>query len=343
MFGNYLIGLREGLEASLVVCILVAYLVKSGRKDALRPVWLGIAAAVLLSMGFGAVLQYGSRTMTFEAQEMLGGSLSVIAVGLVTWMVFWMRRTARHLKRELHGKLDAALAMGTTALVVTAFLAVGREGLETALFIWTAVQATDDGVRPLVGALLGLLTAVVLGWLFYRGALRINLAKFFTWTGAMLIVVAAGVLAYGFHDLQEADVLPGLNAKAFDVSEQVPVDSWYGTLLKGVFNFQPDPTKLQVWVWVLYLVPTLVLFFRPSGPGRVAPSRAATAGGAAVTEEAKADATSDAPASPAVAGAVPGVPPAAAGAPAGAGDGAADDRVRDGARRAGDRPGGGQG
>ncbi|KNB52864.1 iron uptake transporter permease EfeU [Streptomyces caatingaensis] len=323
MFGNYLIGLREGLEASLVVCILVAYLVKSERRDALRPVWLGISAAVLLAMGFGAVLQYGSRTMTFEAQEMLGGSLSIVAVGLVTWMVFWMRRTARHLKKELHGKLDAALAMGTGALVLTAFLAVGREGLETALFIWTAVQATDDGVRPLVGALLGLLTAVVLGWLFYRGALRINLAKFFTWTGGMLIVVAAGVLAYGFHDLQEADVLPGLGSKAFDVSEQIPADSWYGTLLKGVFNFQPDPTWLQVAVWALYLVPTLLFFFAPGGAGKpaagkVAPSRA--------PQEAQADAT---------------VP--AAGRVDAAASAAGDGGVRDGARRTGDHPVGEQG
>ncbi|MFI1967892.1 iron transporter [Streptomyces cinnamoneus] len=323
MFGNYLIGLREGLEASLVVCILVAYLVKTGRRDALRPVWLGIAVAVLLSMGFGALLQYGSQTMTFEAQEMLGGSLSVVAVGLVTWMVFWMRRTARHLKKELHGKLDAALAMGTTALVVTAFLAVGREGLETALFIWTAVQATDDGVRPLVGALLGLLTAVLLGWLFYRGALKINLAKFFTWTGGMLIVVAAGVLAYGFHDLQEADVLPGLGDRAFDVSEQIPVDSWYGTLLKGVFNFQPDPTWVQVGVWALYVVPTLVLFFAPGRAGRVSPSPA-------VTEESKRDET------PVATSSVPG-----SGADGG---GTADgDGLRDGARRTGGRPGGDQG
>ncbi|GAA2714288.1 MULTISPECIES: iron uptake transporter permease EfeU [Streptomyces] len=330
MFGNYLIGLREGLEASLVVCILVAYLVKTGRRDALRPVWAGIAVAVLLSMGFGALLQFGSQSMSFEDQEMLGGSLSVIAVGLVTWMVFWMRRTARHLKKELHGKLDAALAMGTTALVVTAFLAVGREGLETALFIWTAVQATDDGVRPLVGAVLGLLTAVVLGWLFYRGALKINLAKFFTWTGGMLVVVAAGVLAYGFHDLQEAGVLPGLGSKAFDVSDQVPADSWYGTLLKGVFNFQPDPTWLQVAVWALYLVPTLLVFFAPGRTGRVAPSRA-------VPEESKRDETpADTPLA-ASSGAHAG--DAAGPAAAGAGDG-----VRDGARRTGGHPvGEGQG
>ncbi|GAA2278295.1 MULTISPECIES: iron uptake transporter permease EfeU [Kitasatospora] len=280
MFGNYLIGLREGLEASLVVCILIAYLVKTGRRDRLAPVWAGIGAAVLLSLAFGAVLQYGSTQLTFEAQEALGGSLSIIAVGLVTWMVFWMRRTARHLKAELHGKLDAALAMGAFALVTTAFLAVGREGLETALFIWTAVQATSDGVRPLVGALLGLATSVVLGWLFYRGALKINLARFFTWTGAMLVVVAAGVLAYGVHDLQEAGWLPGLHELLFDISSTIPKESWYGTLLKGVFNFQPDPTVLQVAVWTVYLVPTLLLFLRrASGPGRAA-EPVATATGA---------------------------------------------------------------
>ncbi|MFJ2865525.1 iron uptake transporter permease EfeU [Kitasatospora sp. NPDC087314] len=261
MFGNYLIGLREGLEASLVVCILIAYLVKTGRTDKLPPVWIGVASAVVLSMVFGAVLQFGSSQLTFEAQEALGGSLSIISVGLVTWMVFWMRRTARHLKTELHGKLDAAIAMGTTALVVTAFLAVGREGLETALFIWSAVQATNDGYNPLIGAALGLLTSVVLGWLFYRGALKINLAKFFTWTGAMLVVVAAGVLAYGVHDLQEAGWLPGLHSVAFDISSTIPKDSWYGTLLKGVFNFQPDPTVLQLVVWLLYLLPTLAVFF----------------------------------------------------------------------------------
>ncbi|WP_149549602.1 iron uptake transporter permease EfeU [Streptomyces marokkonensis] len=274
MFSNYLIGLREGLEASLVVCILIAYLVKTGRRDALKPVWTGIAVAVALALAFGCVLEFGSQELTFEAQEALGGSLSVLAVCLVTWMVFWMRRTARHLKAELHGKLDAALAMGTGALVVTAFLAVGREGLETALFVWASVHAAGDGSpRPLVGVALGLATAVLLGWLFYRGALRINLAKFFTWTGALLVVVAAGVLAYGFHDLQEADWLPGLTNLAFDVSGAVPPDSWYGTLLKGVFNFQPDPTVLQVTVWLLYLVPTLALFLAPvgfaSGKGKV--------------------------------------------------------------------------
>ncbi|MFF9981973.1 iron uptake transporter permease EfeU [Streptomyces erythrochromogenes] len=273
MFGNYLIGLREGLEASLVVCILVAYLVKTDRRDALRPVWLGIGIACALSLAFGAMLEFGSQELTFEAQELLGGSLSIISVGLVTWMVFWMKRTARHLKAELHGKLDTALAMGTGALVATAFLAVGREGLETALFVWASVRASGEGSSaPLIGVLLGIATAIVLGYLFYRGAVRINLAKFFRWTGAMLVVVAAGVLAYGVHDLQEARFLGGLNDRAFDVSTAVPPDSWYGTLLKGVFNFQPDPTVLQLTVWVLYLVPVLVLFFAERGRGAGGPA-----------------------------------------------------------------------
>jgi len=164
VFSNYLIGLREGLEASLVVCILIAYLVKTGRRDALKPVWGGIAIAVAIALAFGCALEFGSQELTFKAQEALGGSLSILAVGLVTWMVFWMRRTARNLRSALHGKLDTALQTGTAALVATAFLAVGREGLETALFVWASVHAASDGTpRPLIGVALGLATAVLLG------------------------------------------------------------------------------------------------------------------------------------------------------------------------------------
>lgn len=272
MFANYLIGLREGLEAALVVSILVAYLVKTGNRQRLAPIWTGVSIAVALSLAVGAVLTYGSRQLSFTAQEAFGGGLSILAVGLVTWMVFWMRKAARQLRSELHGRLDAALTMGTSALVVTAFLAVGREGLETALFVWSAVRATGSTTAPITGALFGLLTAVLLGYLFYRGALRINLSRFFTWTGAMLVVVAAGVLAYGFHDLQEAAILPGLTDRAFDISATIPPGSWYGTLLKGIFNFQPDPTVLQVVAWSVYLVPTMAFFLWPTTSDRTAAS-----------------------------------------------------------------------
>lgn len=272
MVANYLIGLREGLEAALVVSILVAYLVKSGRRDRLAPVWSGVLVAVALSLCFGALLTFTSSRLTFQAQEAFGGVLSIIAVGFVTWMVFWMRRTARSLSKELRGRMDTALAMGTGALVLTAFIAVGREGLETSLFIWSAVQATGQSTEPVLGATLGLLTAVIIGYLFYKGALRINLATFFRWTGAFLIVVAAGVLAYGVHDLQEAGILPGLNSLAFDVSTAIPPSSWYGTLLKGTLNFSPATTWLQAIAWTAYIIPVFALFLWPSRSSSPAPT-----------------------------------------------------------------------
>ncbi|TAK69491.1 MAG: FTR1 family protein [Actinomycetota bacterium] len=267
-YPNFLIGLREGLEASLVVGILVAYLVRTGNRRKLPWVWAGIGLALVLSLSFGALLTFTSRSLTFEAQEAFGGVLSIIAVGFVTWMVFWMRRASRQLKGELQGQLAAALDAGAFALALVAFLAVGREGLETALFLWTNTQAagTSSGTGPIIGAILGLLVAVVLGWLIYRGALKLNLAVFFRWTGALLILIAAGVLSYGVHDLQEAGILPGLNSLAFDVSSAVPPSSWYGTLLKGIFNFSPATTWLELVAWVGYLVPVMVLYFRPYRP-----------------------------------------------------------------------------
>ena len=273
MLANFLIGLREGLEAALVVSILVAYLVKTGRRDRLGPVWVGVGAAILLSFGFGAVLTFGSQEMTFKAQEAFGGFMSILAVCLVTWMIFWMKRTARFLKKELEGRVEAALDMGALALVGIAFVSVAREGIETSLFIWSTTQATT-GTRPFTGAFLGLLTAAALGYLLYRSAIQINLATFFRYTGMGLVVVAAGVLAYAVHDLQEAAILPGLYDTAFDVSAQVPPSSWYGTLLKGTFNWNPAPTYLEAITWVVYLVVVMTLFLRtPRGGSPAAAPR----------------------------------------------------------------------
>jgi len=265
MLANFLIGLREGLEAALVVSILVAYLVKSERRHLLPRIWAGVAAAVVVSLAFGALLTFGPKGLTFQAQELIGGLLSIVAVGFVTWMIFWMARAARGMAGGLRSSIDRAADAGRWSLTLVALLAVGREGLETALFLWAATQvaARDSGsATPLVGAALGIGVAVLLGYLMYRGALRINLTRFFTWTGAFLIVVAAGVLSYGVHDLQEARFLPGLNTFAFDVSAAVPPGSWYGTLLKGVFNFSPATTVLEATVWLLYAVPTMTVFLR---------------------------------------------------------------------------------
>jgi high-affinity iron transporter len=262
MLANYLIGLREGLEASLVIGILVAYLVRTGRRDLLVSVWTGVGIAVGVSLAAGAALTLGPRGLSFTAQETIGGVLSIVAVGLITWMIFWMGKTARYLKRHLEDGLEKAIALGKGAIITMALVAVGREGLETALFLWAGIEAAGSTSAPIVGAALGIATAIALGYLIYKGAVRINLRAFFQWTGVFLIVVAAGVLAYGIHDLQEAAVLPGLTSLAFDVSDTIVPGSVIATLLKGIFNFSPASTILEVIAWVLYLVPTMWLFVK---------------------------------------------------------------------------------
>jgi high-affinity iron transporter len=265
LFSSALIGLREGLEAALVVSILVAFLVKTDRRGALRWVWPGVGAAVLLSVAVGAILTFSTTQMTFEHQELLGGSLSVVAVVFVTAMIFWMRKASRTIAAELRGKMDEALKVGPFAVLLLSFLAVGREGLETAVFFYSAVQTAQEGTtQPLIGFGVGILVAVMLAYLLYRGAVRFNLGKFFTITGVLLVFVAAGVLGYGLHDLQEGAFLPGLTTLAFDASSALPESSWYGTLLKGIFNYSQQTTVLQAVAWVAYVAIVLPLFLRPT-------------------------------------------------------------------------------
>ncbi|PKH44305.1 high-affinity iron transporter [Nocardioides alpinus] len=268
MLANYLIGLREGLEAALVVSILVAYLVKTDRRHLLPRVWAGVVIAILMSVGLTLGLGLQSRQLTFRTQELVGGVLSIVAAAFVTWMIFWMAGAARSIAGDLRGRVDAA-AESRWSLVVVAFLAVGREGLETALILWTATRtATGRDLpdtapvtwEPLLAAVLGIATAVVLGHLIYRGAVSINLTRFFAWTGALLVFVAAGVLSYGMHDLQEAGVLPGLDHVMFDVTHILPPDSLVATLLKGFFNFSPQTTWVEGLVWLAYVAVVLPLF-----------------------------------------------------------------------------------
>ena len=254
MLGNFLIGLREGLEAALIVSILLGYVAKLGRTE-LRPrIWTGVGVAVLVSLGFGALLTFGAYGLSFEAQEAIGGGLSIVAVGFVTWMIFWMLRHGRTLSKDLRADVDRTLGTGSAVgVVLLAALTVGREGLETSLFIWASVQATGQGLLALGGAVLGIAVAVVLAALLSKGLLHVDLGRFFTVTAGLLVVIAAGVLSYGIHDLQEARVLPGIGGTAWDVSGVYRADSWYGALLKGTLNFSPQATWLEVTAWVLYL------------------------------------------------------------------------------------------
>jgi high-affinity iron transporter len=280
MFATYLIGLREGLEATLVVSILIAFLVKSERKDRLIQVWAGVGLAVLLSVLFGWLLTYTSTSLlsSFKSRELFEAITSLAAVVFVTWMIFWMRRAARSIAGELRSRLTDALAVGSMAVAVMAFLAVVREGLETSLIFYSAVQATSGpsaGNGPLIGLLGGIATSVLLGFLIYASAVRVNLTKFFTWTGALLVLVAAGILKYAVHDFQEADVLPGLNDLAYDVSGVLEPTAWYTALLGGMFNVTPTASVLETVAWAAYGVPVLLLFLRPT---RRKPAAAGTTG-----------------------------------------------------------------
>ena len=265
--GNFLIGLREGLEAALVVGILLAYIRKTQRTHLLAPMWAGVSVAVLLSLSFGALLTFGPQTLTFEAQEAIGGSPSIISVGFVTWMIFWMAENARMLSAELKGKLDA-VQTSVWAVVLLAALSVGREGLETTLFIWSATRTAGQEANaiPMLGALVGIAIAVVMAWGMMRGMMRINLPRFFTITGAFLVIVAAGVLSYGIHDLQEAAILPGLNI-AFESYRYIDPSSFVGTLLKAVFNLSSTTTWLEAGAWILYVGIVMPLFIRAQRPG----------------------------------------------------------------------------
>lgn len=265
MLAAFLITLREGLEAALVVSILIAYLVKTDRGASVRYVWVGVGAAAVFSLSVGATLAIAADSLPENTQAAFEGVMALLAVAFVTWMIFWMARNARQLKGTLHAHVDKATDAGAGALTAMAFIAVSREGFETALFLWSSLKTSGGGWLAILGGVLGMIVAVALGLLIYRGALRINLATFFRWTGAALVVIAAGVFAYGVHELQAAGLLPGGDAIAFDISAALPYDSVQYALAHGILSLRTMPSWLEVAAWLGYLVPTMWLFFRTMG------------------------------------------------------------------------------
>jgi high-affinity iron transporter len=279
MLATYLIGLREGLEATLVVSILIAFLVKSERTDRLKQVWIGVALAVALSVFFGWLLSYTETSLLddYRQQEIFEAVTSIAAVCFATWMIFWMRRAARGIAGELRNRLQDALAVGSFAVGFMAFLAVVREGLETSLIFYSAVQGANLNGGPLYALIGGIATAVALGYLMVATAVRINLSVFFTVTGTLLILVAAGIFKYGVHDLQEAGVLPGIGTLAYQAGGVLDPSTWYATLLTGMFNLTAEPTVLEVVAWIAYGVPVLLLFlWRPRREPAPAPAPVST-------------------------------------------------------------------
>jgi high-affinity iron transporter len=224
-------------------------------------VWLGVAAAVAMTVVMFVVIQYSAYSVTGLAAEAVAGVASLVAVAIVTSMVLWMRRAAATISGELRAGMSRALETGAPAVFMLSFLAVGREGVETALFMVGYAEA--ETAWPLVGLLTGVLIAVGIAWGMYLGAVRINLGKFFSYTGAFLIVVAAGILSYGIGALQTVGWLPAAGGRAFDISSWFNWSSWYGEVVQGVLNISPTPTVLQLAAWLTYLIVVLALFLKP--------------------------------------------------------------------------------
>jgi high-affinity iron transporter len=265
MLPTFVIGLREGLEASLIVGIVAAFLRKEGKPEAMRFLWAGVLFAVALCTAAGVALHIAEQALPQKQQEGLETIVALVAVGMVTYMILWMRRNSRGLKGELEGKAASALATGSTwTLIAMAFLAVVREGLETVVFLLAAFQASEAPVAAGFGALIGVVVAVALGYGIYRGGVHINLARFFKITGFVLVLVAAGLLASAAHTAHEAGWLDALQGQALNLTWLVHPGTVVSALLTGMLGIQPRPTEAEVIVWLLYAVPMGLLVLWPA-------------------------------------------------------------------------------
>jgi high-affinity iron transporter len=271
MIPTFVIALREGVEASLIVGIIAAFLVKEERRDALRQMWVGVAVAIALCLGVAVILRIVGQDLPDRGQESLETVIGLVAVAAVTYMIVWMRRNARGIKSALEGEAASALAAGSTmALVAMAFLAVLREGFETSVFLLAAFQDAADTTAAGAGAAIGLVAAVAIGLGLYRGGVRINLTRFFRITGLVLVFVAAGLLATSIHTAHEAGWFNGLQGQAIDLSWLVKPNTVSGSLLTGMLGLQPQPTIGEALVYLLYAVPmTLYVLW----PDRLRPRR----------------------------------------------------------------------
>ena len=275
MLPTFVIGLREGLEAALIVGIIAAFLGQEGRRDALRQVWTGTAIAVVICIGVGIGLQVFSEGLPRRQQEGLETAVGAFAVAMVTYMIIFMKRHARDLRGGLEGAAASALASGSSrALVLMAFLAVLREGVETAVFLLATFHASGDATISWLGAVIGIAAAVAIGYGIYRGGIRLNLARFFRITGLVLVVVAAGLVMTAVHTANEAGWLSAGQVQAFDLSWLVRPGTPLSSLLTGVLGIQPDPVWIEVIAWLAYLVPMIAIV---AWPARRRPRPAGTA------------------------------------------------------------------
>ena len=269
---GFLTGLREGVEAALILAIILAYLVRTGNGAQAGKVWLGAGLAIMLSVVVGVAIFATAGSFAEPYEQLWEGTTMLVAAGVVTWMLFWMRRQASGMRNELQTAVDRAITEGTAlGLAVLAFTAVIREGIETSIFLSAQATSVESGATStLVGAVIGLAAAVVIGWLFYTGSRRINLRTFFTWTGIALVFIAAGLLSYAVHEFIEVAEFYGVELigaqAAYDISAVLPDNAGIGQFLRAIFGYADSPELLTLLVHITYVVVVLALYLRPVRP-----------------------------------------------------------------------------
>ncbi len=265
MLSSFLITLREGLEAALIIGIILAYLARTDNRQGFKPVWIGTSLAVLTSLVVGAIFWRLSVEFSGRAEEIFEGIAMFTAVGVLTWMIFWMRKQSIDIKAHLHAQLKSVLTSGSSlALVFLAFAVVVREGIETVLFLFAATRVAESPVSFTIGGFLGLAIAMAIGYSIYKGSSRLNLRTFFNATSLVLIAFAAGLLAHGIHEFIEAGIVPPLVEHIWDINHILPEGETFGLFLKAIFGYNGNPALLEVIAYFIYLVFALTFYFRPT-------------------------------------------------------------------------------
>ncbi len=264
MLSSLLITLREGLEAALIIGIILSYLARTENRQGFKPIWLGVSAAVVVSLVTGAVIYIFAGELSGRAEEVFEGIAMFIAVGVLTWMIFWMRKQAVDIKAHLHTQIQSVLTSGSSmSLAVIAFVVVVREGIETVLFLFAATRVAESATLFAAGGFLGLVIAAVIGYSIYKGTSRLNLRAFFNVTSLVLIIFAAGLLAHGIHEFHEAGVIPPIVERLWDINHVLPEKSVFGRFLTAIFGYNANPSLVEVLAYFSYLGGALAGYFRP--------------------------------------------------------------------------------
>jgi len=264
VLSSLLITLREGLEAALIIGIILAYLARTDNRQGFKPVWLGTSLAILASLIVGAAVYLLAGGFTGQAEEVFEGFAMFLAVGVLTWMIFWMRKQAVNIKAHLHAQIQSVLTSGSSlGLAAIAFVVVVREGIETVLFLFAATKVAESPVLFTVGGFLGLAIAIGIGYSIYKGTSRLNLRIFFNVTSLVLIVFAAGLLAHGIHEFHEAGIIPPVVEHVWDINHILPEKSTIGQFLTAILGYNGNPSLVEVVTYFVYLALALGGYFRP--------------------------------------------------------------------------------